>query len=201
MEFFVKNYQKFSLDDEEFLEILMEILLISGLGMTIVGGSYPASQSEHLISHAIEMKHKNNSLHGQQIAVTTVVTSKIQGTLLEKWLKLGEISQIQKGFFLQDEILQFFGEEIMKECEAEYREKIFEDKKLKEINKNIAENYLEIIADLQKIYFPKNNLIKIFEHFKIDYSAQSLGISKEEFSLCQKYAKYIRNRFTCLDLI
>ena len=78
MEFLVKNYQKFSLGDEKFIKILIEILLLSGAGMTMAGGSYPASQSEHLIAHAIEMKFTkkmHDILHGNQIVVTTLTAA------------------------------------------------------------------------------------------------------------------------------
>ena len=37
------------------IELLMQTLLLSGLGMTIAGGSYPASQGEHMIAHTYEM--------------------------------------------------------------------------------------------------------------------------------------------------
>ena len=37
------------------MEVLARTLVLSGLGMTICGGSYPASQGEHLISHFVDM--------------------------------------------------------------------------------------------------------------------------------------------------
>ena len=37
------------------MRALARTLVLSGIGMTICGGSYPASQGEHLISHYIDM--------------------------------------------------------------------------------------------------------------------------------------------------
>ena len=37
------------------MRALARTLVLSGFGMTLVGGSYPASQGEHLISHYLEM--------------------------------------------------------------------------------------------------------------------------------------------------
>ena len=38
------------------IELLVRTLVMSGFGMTLCGGSYPASQGEHLISHYIDMR-------------------------------------------------------------------------------------------------------------------------------------------------
>ena len=50
------------------------------------GGSYPASQGEHLISHYIEMMGGAGlpaSFHGEQIGVTTLTMARLQERLLE----------------------------------------------------------------------------------------------------------------------
>jgi glycerol dehydrogenase-like iron-containing ADH family enzyme len=54
---------------------LMELLILSGLGMTIAGSSAPASGGEHAIAHVIEELHgnPNETLHGEQIAYTSQV--------------------------------------------------------------------------------------------------------------------------------
>ena len=41
--------------DPDAMRALARTLVLSGLGMTICDGSYPASQGEHLISHYIDM--------------------------------------------------------------------------------------------------------------------------------------------------
>ena len=73
--------------DRSALSRLIQILLLSGFGMTICGGSYPASQGEHLISHHIEMMPPTGwepALHGEQIAVTTLVMAKLQDRILSR---------------------------------------------------------------------------------------------------------------------
>ena len=73
--------------DRAALGRLIQVLLLSGFGMTICGGSYPASQGEHLISHHIEMMPPTGwepALHGEQIAVTTLVMAKLQDRILSR---------------------------------------------------------------------------------------------------------------------
>lgn len=62
--------------DPEATAFLMEALLLSGLSMLMAGSSSPASGGEHLISHYIDMKSALNGtphdLHGAQVGVATV---------------------------------------------------------------------------------------------------------------------------------
>ncbi|MDX2083073.1 MAG: iron-containing alcohol dehydrogenase [Rickettsiales bacterium] len=202
MKFFVKNFAKFSLQDESFLKLLIEILLLSGQGMTIADGSYPASQSEHLIAHTISMKFPKiaaKTLHGQQIAVTSLTVAKLQKKLLDKYSAKFPLS-ITRSFVSIVEIENFFGKKIAKECAVEFQKKIFSQKKINQINILLQKNWQKIRQDLQKIYFDDKRLKKIFTHFKIKTSPQSLGLSKSQYQDCIMFAKFIRNRFTCLDL-
>ncbi len=208
MKFFVKNFHKFSLRDKKFLQLLMEILLLSGQGMTIAGGSYPASQSEHLIAHAIEMKYPRIAeefLHGQMIAVTSLTAARLQKELLRKIsCETGFVTPSSKSSsanckWKSAEI--FFGKKIAAECKKEFAQKIFNAAQLKKINSNLKKNWKKIHTDLQKIHLDESCLKKIFSHFKIKTSPKSLGLSEQQYQACIANAKFIRNRFTCLDIV
>ncbi len=200
MSFLVNNFAKFSISDDEFLKLLLEILLLSGLGMTIAGGSYPASQSEHLIAHTIDMKFpetSKNLLHGQMIAVTSLTAAKLQKSLLQQ---ISSFSKLQSNF-KDDEIIDtigFFGKKIAVECEKEYEEKSYI---IEKSEGNLSkQDWKNLKLELQKIHFSEEKLQEIFDHFEVETSAKSLGISDEEYDLCVSHSKLIRNRFTCLDL-
>lgn len=197
MQFFIKNYRKFKLNDDELLEVLMEILLLSGLGMTMAGGSYPASQSEHLIGHAFEMKYPKKAheiFHGLQIAVTTLTAVKLQEKLLAQ-----HSLQLEKTEFPTKKIEKFFDKKIAAECKKEYCEKINFD--LVKINKQLEQGWKSHRKVLQKILLPQKTIKIILQHFKIKFSEKSLGLSSKEYQDLVSNSKFIRNRFTCLDLI
>ncbi len=196
MEFLVKNFQKFSARDEDFLKILIEILLLSGQGMTMSGGSYPASQSEHLIAHAIEMKYPkivHKKLHGAMIAVTTLTAAKMQKDLLSTTYQHSHPELVSGSIY--PALQKFFGKKIAAECEKEYEQKLLAIQQVK------SPNWSKIKTELQKIHFDESHLKEIFTHFKINTSAKSLGLSNQQYQECVAHAKFIRNRFTCLDLI
>jgi len=204
MEFLLQNFAKFSLRDEEFLKLLIKILMLSGQGMTIAGGSYPASQSEHLIAHTIEMKHPKiaaKNLHGATIAVATLTTAFLQKKLLETGFdKLGMTlnKKAAASFFncetdFQKQIKKFFGKKIGEECVAEFAQKTSAIKATKK------PNLQKLKKDLQKIHLDESRLKEIFSHFKIKTSPKSLGLSNQQYQACVAHAKFIRNRFTVLD--
>lgn len=86
---------KLTIYDDDFIEALVQSLIISGVAMEIAGTSRPCSGSEHLFSHAVDYYVGNKNLHGLQVALGSIVMAKLQqieyGHLLE-YLKRHEIS-------------------------------------------------------------------------------------------------------------
>jgi glycerol-1-phosphate dehydrogenase [NAD(P)+] len=198
MNFLVKNYEKYSLDDEKLLKLLIEILLISGISMTKAGGSYPASQSEHLIAHILEMKYMKKMhkiLHGKQIAVTTLTSASLQKKLLKNYAKKSPILISEVNF--EEKLEKYFDSKIALECKKEFNQKNVLIKKARNLlNQDWQKHHLK----LSKILLDETKLKKIFKHFKINCSHKSFSINKKEYDEAVNFAKFIRNRFTCLDL-
>lgn len=61
----------------EFVEVLINSLLISGIAMDFAGSSRPVSGSEHLFSHALDYYSEKKNLHGLQVALGTVAVLKL----------------------------------------------------------------------------------------------------------------------------
>ncbi|KPL13181.1 hypothetical protein AMJ85_00160 [candidate division BRC1 bacterium SM23_51] len=65
--------------EPEAIEALFNALLYSGIAMTIVGTSAPASGGEHLLSHTLDMMSSidgtAHDLHGRQVGVGTIFAS------------------------------------------------------------------------------------------------------------------------------
>lgn len=61
----------------EFIDVLGNSLVLSGIAMEFAGSSRPVSGSEHLFSHALDFYNKKSNLHGIQVALGTVAVLKI----------------------------------------------------------------------------------------------------------------------------
>jgi glycerol dehydrogenase-like iron-containing ADH family enzyme len=206
---FAKNYKNFKLKDDKFLRILLKMILTSGWAMTIADSSAPASQSEHLLAHVLTMKYPEKThdiLHGRLIASSTILSLNNQEKIIEycheklfiKFLENFFEDLRENDFF--NEINQYFGTDLALECSKEY--KIKKDYLLKNSEKiinNFKKNKTKITKILQKNYCEKDFLIKIFNHFKIDFDFNNIGFEDNEINDAQHFAKYIRNRLTISD--
>ena len=65
--------------DLEGIRLLATALMLNGIAMEICGSSRPASGSEHLISHALDLISEKPHLHGLQVGVATYMISQLQG--------------------------------------------------------------------------------------------------------------------------
>ena len=202
MQEFCQNYQQYQLTSPKLLKLLMQILLASGKGMTIASGSYPASQGEHLLAHCLTTKYSKKFrliLHGELIAFTTFTTAQLQENLLNNiwqknfsWLKKIEITPPKQA--LRD----YFSQNTYKACLTEFTEKtqiLQQQQKLS--NKKIA----KIQNQLSKIHLHPTKISQIFQHFHIKHQIQDLSISNTQYQEAIYFAKYLRNRITCLDFV
>lgn len=72
--------------DENAQEALFHALLLTGVAMTMVETSFPASGAEHMISHTLDMMSMldgvEHDLHGRQVGIGTVLTSEVYRKVL-----------------------------------------------------------------------------------------------------------------------
>ncbi len=63
----------------EFINVLANSLVLSGIAMDFAGSSRPVSGSEHLFSHALDYYAQAQNLHGIQVALGTIAVLKLIG--------------------------------------------------------------------------------------------------------------------------
>lgn len=73
----------------EGIRILIEALISSGVSMCIAGSSRPASGSEHLFAHALELLAPGKVLHGEAVALGTIIMLYIYGDPL--WVRVKKV--------------------------------------------------------------------------------------------------------------
>ena len=91
----------------EFINVLANCLVLSGIAMDYAGSSRPVSGSEHLFSHALDYYCDKQNLHGFNVALGTVAVLKIIGedpTEVIDYLKKFEvnISPVYMGITKED---------------------------------------------------------------------------------------------------
>jgi glycerol-1-phosphate dehydrogenase [NAD(P)+] len=184
--------------DAAAIESLTRVLLLSGFGMTICGGSYPASQGEHLISHYIEMlgSHGDDApMHGEQIAVTTLVMARLQQALLAAGPPRLKASNVTLA-----ELTAHFGDELGRDCMVEIMPKLLNDTQADELNDKLERIWPSLTDDLRKMMRPADQIADALGRCGAPTGYADLGLNREFFSNAVLHAREIRNRYTFLDL-
>ncbi len=186
--------------DIDIMRLLATILVLSGFGMYLAKGSYPASQGEHMIAHTMEMAFIDQlppSFHGEQIGVTTLTMAKLQESLIsssEFMVKKNDIDTIGS------ELTKFFGEKVAKECILEYQQKQLSQERVDSVNAFTKKNLSNIIQKINAVTLPYNLIYKTLTDAGCASSCQDLGWQVSMYEKAINFAKYSRARFTFLDL-
>jgi len=184
-------------NDPHMVRKLVELLLLSGIGMTISGGSYPASQGEHMIAHTYNMLGKANNkmkpLHGEEIAVTSLFMAKRQENLLNSLPKLCS------GIFDKNYLAEFFADELITEFETEFgkKQKSILSLQIESINKTKWE---EISDKIQEITLPVGKMENIMQKAELLAIPEQLGWYDKDYQVACDTARFTRDRFTFLDV-
>jgi len=64
---------------EESTWIALRPIIISGIAMSVAGSSRPASGSEHMFSHALDVLHPGKAMHGEQCGVGSIMMMYLHG--------------------------------------------------------------------------------------------------------------------------
>jgi glycerol-1-phosphate dehydrogenase [NAD(P)+] len=197
------NYQKLinfsKITDPNFINTLSETLIISGLGMYICEGSFPASQAEHLIAHYIEIKYPKiaeKSYHGEQIAVNTIRVLEVQ----EQILSLEKL-KIKPSNIEESDLKKVFNNKMAKYFYNEIKDKFIDQNLLIKINHKLDKNWTEIKIKLQQFYINKAELLNLYQKFSLPKTASQIQIDDDIYCEAIDNAHLIRNRFTSLDLV
>src|ERR1700722_2228567 len=69
--------------DDEFLTVLAEALILSGLAMSVAGSSRPCSGGDHEIMHAIDQLYPGTASHGELAGVGAVFCAYLRGDTVQ----------------------------------------------------------------------------------------------------------------------
>jgi glycerol-1-phosphate dehydrogenase [NAD(P)+] len=184
--------------DIEAMAGLARTLVLSGIGMLICGGSYPASQGEHLISHYGEMMAPADwpaSFHGEQIGVATLTMARLQEQLIERAPFALAPTQIDEA-----DLKAHFGDAVGAACLKELKAKALDRAAAGELTAAFQRAAGEIGRRIGKIWKPASVLERALLAVGAPTHPAQLGWSADFYAQAVLRARQIRNRFTFLDL-
>jgi glycerol-1-phosphate dehydrogenase [NAD(P)+] len=184
--------------DLEAMRRLARTLVLSGFGMTISEGSYPASQGEHLIGHYVEMMGDPAgpvSYHGEQIGVTTLTMARLQKRLLD-----GPAPVLQAGGPTETELRAHFGDALGASCWREFAKKRPTPVDIERLNARLAERWPEMARRIGAISRAPSMLEEVLAKAQAPRRPADLSWSESFYREAVSHAREIRDRYTFLDL-
>lgn len=176
---------------------LARTLVLSGFGMTLCGGSYPASQGEHLISHYMEMMAPDlpESFHGEQIGVTTLTMARLYDRLLS-----GGPPQVSESQPDETDFIEHFGIELAPACWAEFMDKRQGVVGAEELNQRLQTSWPTVVERLASVLRPADQLEQVLHAVGAPTRPEQLHWPAPLYRQAIRHAREIRNRYTALDL-
>jgi glycerol-1-phosphate dehydrogenase [NAD(P)+] len=184
--------------DLDAMRALARTLVLSGIGMTICGGSYPASQGEHLISHYIDMfapADRGVYLHGEQVAVATLTMARIQ----EAVLAAGP-PRLQASAITREKLRKRLGSEIGESCWREFEPKRLGDETALLLSRHAARVWDDVAVEVRRARIPAATLEAVLKRAGGPTTPQDIGLAPDFYAAAVRNARFLRDRYTCLDL-
>lgn len=184
-------------ENSDYTAKLVENLLLSGLSMTRAGGSYPASQAEHMLAHCVDvLKPEHNYYHGEAIAVTCRYIAAQHEDLLH-----GKNTPTpQPHAPATNKLRALFGDALTFAMVMDY------DKKRSALTLALQHTpwddarWHTIRSEALRHHISPDAISKAYRDAGLNLHHEALGIDNATWHAICEVAAFTRDRFTCLDM-
>ena len=181
-------------EDEETAGEIFKSLLMTGIGMSFMQNSRPASGSEHIIAHLMECIELRDGIipnyHGEDVGVCTL-------KMLKYYNSLAKLDSINAGKEQVDweDIYSFYGEM------ADDVKKLNQPKTVPdEVDPNELEEKWQEIRNIIKSIPDYDTIYSAMKKAGCKLTTEDIGKSEKLVEDCIKYSPYMRYRLTLLRL-
>jgi glycerol-1-phosphate dehydrogenase [NAD(P)+] len=177
------------------MRALARTLVLSGVGMTIAGGSFPASQGEHMVSHYLEMMAPpgiEHAFHGEQIGVAAIASARVQAGVLAR----DGVPRLRASTVTRESIVAHFGDALGDACWREFSRKQV-DADL--ANARLATRWPDMRARLAAVATAGERIESLLKAAGAPTTAAELGYGESLWSDAVAHARETRDRYVFFD--
>ena len=182
------------------LAMLTRISAIMGLGTRFTGTTHSGSMAEHMISHYIDMfagdRHPGTS-HGEQVGVATHTLSLLQNEVLNS----DSPPTLSPTAVPERWIRDNFSREMASNMLQQTKNKALDKKQCDALNGRLQASWNSIRTQLCACLLPHDKLHAAMSAAGCQITATDLGIEHGFYREAVKRARFIRDRFSMLDLV
>ena len=181
-------------NDEETAGEIFKSLLMTGIGMSFMQNSRPASGSEHIIAHLLECAELRDSIipnyHGEDVGVFTLLMLKYYNELADK-----ETIKAKKENTDWADVYSYYGE-MADDVRKLNGPKTVTD----EVDPKVLENKWQEIREIIHSIPSYDEVYYAMKMAGCKLTVEDIGKSQELVDSCIKYSPYMRYRLTLLRL-
>jgi glycerol-1-phosphate dehydrogenase [NAD(P)+] len=192
------------------LDGLFAGLTLVGLAMEVHGSSRPASGADHQIAHIWEMEdlaqNGERVSHGACVAVGCVAVLQ-----LYDWLLTQDLTKLDAAIFLANSptpqqqaaiVRNAFGQgEIADRAVIETEAKSLTPQEHRQRVTKIAEVWPDLAIRLRARLMPAQEMIQRLQRIGAPVASTDIGVSREHLRATIAKARFLRDRYTVLDLL
>jgi len=188
--------------DPDALATLTRVSAIMGLSTSFTGTTHVGSMAEHMISHTIDMfaaahdgKHPGTS-HGEQVGVATLTMSRLQNAILR-----AEAPPVVRPTVIPEGRLKAtYGEDMAGTMITATARKALDEAGAARLNALLDERWDEIRGTLIAVMRPFEELDAAMAAAGCQRTGTELGLSEAFYGQAVRDARFIRDRYSMLDL-
>lgn len=196
----IDNASRMLAGDIDALGMLTRISAIMGLGTRFTETTHSGSMAEHQISHYVDMfagKDHPGSSHGEQVGVGTITMSALQNRILHS-----DSPPVMKPTVIPEaDLHQRFGTVTTNNMTGETRKKALDAASADALNHKLQTEWPAISQQLKEVMLPFDHLQGAMRNAGCALTATDLGLQADFYRDAVTYARYIRDRFSMLDLV
>jgi glycerol-1-phosphate dehydrogenase [NAD(P)+] len=196
----INNASQILSGDIDALGMLTRISAIMGLGTRFTKTTHSGSMAEHQISHFIDMfagEDHPGSSHGEQVGVGTITMSALQNQVLQS----DTPPLIAPTKIPAEPLNRKFGIDTASNMIAETRKKALDAKATAALNQKLHEEWATIRDRLRAVAVPFDQLQRSMRDAGCALTATDLGLNADFYRDAVTYARFIRDRYSMLDLV
>lgn len=196
----IANADRMRSGNLEALGMLTRISAIMGLGTRFTGTTHSGSMAEHMISHYIDMfagdKHPRTS-HGEQVGVATITLSQLQNQILNS----NDPPVLKPSVIPEQWIRDSFDKGMADNMLEQSHKKALDSKQSDALNQRLQSDWDELRAPLINCMLPYQNLHRAMSAAGCQLTASDLDLDVDFYREAVKGARFIRDRYSMLDLV
>lgn len=185
--------------DLDALATLARTCALNGLGASIVGTTHAGSMAEHMISHYLDMFAGDShpgTLHGEQVGVASLTMARIQSRIFNAAAP-PRLAPPRRG---SDYLEKKFGARLGGEFARSLAAKSLSAEEAESWNRRLAAEWDDFAAPMRRAMMPAAEIEKTLAAAGAHVRPESLGYAPSFYREAVRHARFIRDRFTALDI-